>query len=111
MYSSPEAVGAQNSKQYDVENHNDAASNKNMPTNGTTNMDGNCKLLTESYMEVPIVSETNSINSSSHTSMDIENEESQLEVTQPFVEKKKTGKKQGRKVGITTRRSGRGKGK
>ncbi|XP_047976540.1 uncharacterized protein LOC125218810 isoform X2 [Salvia hispanica] len=105
----PGAVIKLNSKQYDEEIHNDTASNKNMPTNGTTNMDGNCKLLTESYMEVPIVSETNSINSSSHTSMDIENEESQLEVTQPFVEKKKTGKKQGRKVGITTRRSGRGK--
>ncbi|KAG6433197.1 hypothetical protein SASPL_104805 [Salvia splendens] len=107
----PGAVIKLNSKQYDEEIHNDTASNKNMPTNGTTNMDGNCKLLTESYMEVPIVSETNSINSSSHTSMDIENEESQLEVTQPFVEKKKTVKHQGRKVGIATRRSSRGKGK
>lgn len=111
LNSFPGAVIRLNSKQYNEEIHNDTASNKKMPTNAITNMNGNCKLLTEAYMEVPIVSETNSINSCSHTSMDIENEESQLEVTQPFVEKKKTVKQQGRKVGVATRRSSRGKGK
>ncbi|XP_047942421.1 protein KAKU4-like isoform X1 [Salvia hispanica] len=113
--SSPEAVGAQNSKQYDVENHNDAASNKNMPTNGTTNMDGNCELLTEADMEVPTVTETESINSGSHISVDMQNEESQLETTQPSAEEKPevvmTAKQQAKKVGRTTRRSNRTKGK
>ncbi|XP_041990812.1 uncharacterized protein LOC121741921 isoform X2 [Salvia splendens] len=113
--SSPEAVGAQNSKQYDVENHNDTASNNSMPTNGTTNMDGNCELLTEAYMEVPIVTETDSINSGSHISVDTQNEESQLETTKPSAEEKPevvaTAKQQAKKVGRTTRRSSRTKGK
>ncbi|XP_057766802.1 uncharacterized protein LOC130987174 isoform X2 [Salvia miltiorrhiza] len=110
--SSPGAVITQNTKQYD----DDTASNDNRPTNGTTNMDSNCKLLTEAYMEVPIVTETNSINSSSQISVDVEvqNEESQLDMTQPSVEGKPdlaTVKQQARKVGRTTRRSSRGKGK
>ncbi|XP_041994851.1 protein KAKU4-like isoform X1 [Salvia splendens] len=103
--SPPEAVGAQNSKQYDVENLNDTASNKNMPTNGTTNMDANCELLTEA----------DSINSGSHISMDMQNEESQVETTQPSAEEKPevvmTVKQQAKKVGRTTRRSSRTKGK
>ncbi|KAL1557425.1 hypothetical protein AAHA92_08004 [Salvia divinorum] len=113
--SSPVAVIEQNSKQYDVENHNDTASNENMPTNGTTNMDVNCELLTEAYMEAPIVTETDSMNSGSHISVDMQNDESQLETTQPSAEEKPevvtTVKQQAKKVGRTTRRSNRTKGK
>lgn len=110
LYSlSPGAVTTENSKQYDEENHNDTASNDNRPTN-VTNMDGNCKLLSEAHMEVPVVTETNS---SSQISLDVQNEEPQLTMTQPSVEGKPdltTGKQQGRKVSKTNRRSQR-KGK
>lgn len=106
---SPGAVTTENSKQYDEENHNDTGSNDNGPTN-VTNMDGNCELLSEANMEVPTVTETNS---SSQISLDVENEEPQLTMTQPSVEGKPdltSGKQQGRKVGKTNRRSQR-KGK
>lgn len=109
---SPGAVITENSKQYDEENNNDTASNDNRPTN-VTNMDGNCELLSEAYMEVPIVTETNSINSSSQISLEVQNEESQLGMTQPSAEGKPdltTGKQQGRKLGKNNRRC-RGKGK
>lgn len=110
LYSlSPGAVTTQNSKQYDEENHNDTGSNDNRPTN-VTNMDGNCELLSEANMEVPTVTETNS---SSQISLDVQNEEPQLTMTQPSVEGKPdltSGKQQGRKVGKTNRRSQR-KGK
>ncbi|KAH6831229.1 hypothetical protein C2S53_009424 [Perilla frutescens var. hirtella] len=112
---SPGADITQNSKQYDEENHNDTASNENRPTNGT-NVDGNCELLTEAHMEVPAVTETNSVNSSSQISLGVQNEESQLGMTQPSAEVKpdlmtgKEVKQQGRKLGKSNRRT-RGKGK
>lgn len=49
------AVG-QNYEQRDAENDKADTSNEK-PTN-TTNMEGNCELLSEVYMDVPVISET-----------------------------------------------------
>lgn len=96
---------------YDEENHQDTTvNNENHSTNGT-NVDGFCELLTEAFMEVPAVTETNSINSTSQNN-DL-HDESQLQSTQPSAEGKpdpNAVKQHGKRVLRNTRRSkGRGK--
>ncbi|PIN00820.1 hypothetical protein CDL12_26680 [Handroanthus impetiginosus] len=101
----------QNSKQHDEENNNSDINEKKSVN--TSNVEGNCELLSEAYMEVPIVTETDSIASGSPNSMGVQCEELSQDVAEPSPKEKAdvvTQKPQGRKSGKNNRR-GRGRGK
>ncbi|KAL3818410.1 hypothetical protein ACJIZ3_004315 [Penstemon smallii] len=109
--SAGEATG-KNIDQYDVENEiEDTTATENKVN--TTNVEGNHELLNEAYMEVPIVTETDSIASGSQNSLGLQYEESSLDMAQPSTKGKLeilTGKQPVKRSGRTTRRS-RGRGK
>ncbi|KAL8521648.1 hypothetical protein ACS0TY_011971 [Phlomoides rotata] len=95
------AVG-KNYEQRDAEN--DKADTSNEKLTDTTNVEGNCELLSEVYMEVPVVSET--VASGSQNSL---GEEVSHDIAQPSP-KAKAGKQQGRRPSKYNRKS-RGRGK
>lgn len=102
----------QNHEQHDEENNNADTANEKKPVNNI-NVEGNCELLSEAYMEVPIVTETDSIASGSQNSLGMQYEESSLDMAQPSPSEKvdvAAGKQQGRKLGKYNRR-GKGRGK
>ncbi|KAI3468432.1 hypothetical protein Pfo_025095 [Paulownia fortunei] len=102
----------QNYEQHIEENHNADTVNEKKPVN-IINVEGNCELLSEAYMEVPIVTETGSIASGSQNSLGMQYEEVSLDMAQPSPKEKVdivAGKQQGRKSGKYNRRS-RGRGK
>lgn len=97
----------QETEQYNVENHDDHTVSEIRQTNAI-NDEGNCELLSETYVEVPIANETNSIKSDSQISLDVHYEESPMEIIQPSDEVM-TGKQRVRKPGRRGRGRGRGK--
>ncbi|KAK4435677.1 protein KAKU4 [Sesamum alatum] len=104
----------QNYEQHDEENHNADTVNEKKPVN-TVNVEGNCELLSEAYMEVPIVTETDSIASGSQNSLAMQHEELSQDTAQPQPSQNEkvestAGKKQGGKSGKYKLR-GRGRGK
>ncbi|KAL0312243.1 UNVERIFIED_CONTAM: protein KAKU4 [Sesamum radiatum] len=91
----------QNYKQHDEENHNADTVNEKKPVN-IVNEEGNCELLSEAYMEVPIVTETDSIASGSQNSLAMQHEELSQDMAQPSRNEKvdsTAGKQQGGKTG------------
>ncbi|KAG8381978.1 hypothetical protein BUALT_Bualt05G0028700 [Buddleja alternifolia] len=101
---------AQNDQQYDEETQSEHTVSEKKSTN-SINVEGKCELLSEAYMEVPIVTETGSIASGPQNGLSKQYEEVTVEMTQPSTKGKADiviGKQQGRKP--TTRRS-RGRGK
>lgn len=91
----------QNYKQYDEENHNADTVNEKKPVS-IVNVEGKCELLSEAYMEVPIVTETDSIASGSQNSLAMQHEELSQDMAQPSLNEKvdsTAGKQQGGKSG------------
>ncbi|KAL6501866.1 hypothetical protein OROGR_026999 [Orobanche gracilis] len=101
--SQPSLSLGRNSEQHDEENHNTDTVNEIKPAN-IINVEGNCELLSEAYMDVPILTETDSIASGSQNSLGMQYGEIQEKVDVVF------GKQQARKLGRINRR-GRGRGK
>ncbi|KAL6533746.1 hypothetical protein OROHE_013579 [Orobanche hederae] len=101
--SQPSLSLGRNSEQHDEKNHNTDMVNKIKPAN-IINVEGNCELLSEAYMDVPILTETDSIASGSQNSLGMQYEEIEEKVDVVF------GKQQARKLGRNNRR-GRGRGK
>lgn len=91
----------------DEENHGADSVGEKKPLN-MINVEGNCELLTEAYMEIPILTETNSIASGSQNSLGLQYEELSLDMAPKEKVDILAGKQQGRKSGRYNRR-GRGK--
>ncbi|KAL0393855.1 UNVERIFIED_CONTAM: protein KAKU4 [Sesamum latifolium] len=91
----------QNNKQHDEENRNADTVDEKQPEN-IVNVEGNCELLSEAYMEVPIVTETDSIASGSQNSLAMQHEELSQDMAQPSRNEKvdsTAGKQRGGKSG------------
>lgn len=105
---SPEVATTQKDKQSDEGNNNNQTIIENKPIN----VEGICEFLSEAYVEVPIVTETDSTASGSEDSSGELYEESPPKRSQPSIEEKAeliSGKKRGKKPAINNRRS-RGRG-
>ncbi|KAK6158671.1 hypothetical protein DH2020_005985 [Rehmannia glutinosa] len=93
-------VAGLNKEQHDEENQNADTVKEKKPAN-IINVEGNCELLSEAYMEVPVVTETDSIASGSQNSMGMQYDELSLDMAQPSPDEKVNivaGKQQGRKT-------------
>ncbi|KAL0330114.1 UNVERIFIED_CONTAM: protein KAKU4 [Sesamum radiatum] len=94
-------LGSEQNYKHDEENHNADTVNEKKPVN-VVNAEGNCELLSEAYMEVPIVTETDSIASGSQNSLAMQHEELSQDMAQPSRNEKvdsTAGKQQGGKLG------------
>ncbi|KAK4389047.1 COP9 signalosome complex subunitb [Sesamum angolense] len=94
-------LGSEQNYKHDEENHNADTVNEKKPVN-VVNVEGNCELLSEAYMEVPIVTETDSIASGSQNSLAMQHEELSQDMAQPSRNEKvdsTAGKQQGGKLG------------
>ncbi|KAL8504337.1 hypothetical protein ACS0TY_022897 [Phlomoides rotata] len=99
--------------QKNEEYHDNHTVSENRRTN-TIDDEGNDEHLSEAYIEVPNANETNSIESDSQISLDVQFEESPMEIIQPSTEEKPEavmGKQRGRKPPGKSSRRGRGRGK
>ncbi|KAL2548141.1 protein KAKU4-like [Forsythia ovata] len=105
-------VGAgENDGPSDEGNHNNTVSQKNLP------LEDKCELLSETYIEVPILADLNSVPTGSQNSFSMQHDEFSIELTQPakkheLAEKADgmAGKQQGKKS-VKFNRRGRGRGK
>ncbi|CAI9759538.1 unnamed protein product [Fraxinus pennsylvanica] len=109
-------VGAgENDGPSDEGNHNNTVSQKN--STNTFPVEDKCELLSETYIEVPVLTDLNSVKTGSQNSFSMQPEEFSPELTQPAKKQELAekvdglaGKPQGKRL-VKSNRRGRGRGK